>query len=224
VTVTVLQTGTLGNINVGLAAMLPLLNPMLAQFDANLFGAFGLGSLLAGLQAQYSAALAAQLNLSLQISDPRAPLLLAIQAAYQIQASLSAALALPSISLSANLTASLSLIASLQFQLGGIKAAIALSLKLKIPLIALMGQLQAALDAGPFGAWYMTGECSTVAGELKSLMQSGIGDPPLPAPIAPTDTVWGVLLLTKAPAAKVGLDILFGTPPLPPEHFTIEAP
>lgn len=211
--VTYLTGGTLGNINVGLAVLLPLMNPLLAQFDALLYGSFGLGPLVADLQAQYAAALAAQVNVSIQIADPRAALLLAIQAAYQIQANLSAALALPSIALSANLTASLALIASLELKLGGIKALINLSLKLKIPVIQLIGQLQAAIDAGPFGAWYITGQCSTVADELRTLLIGGVGAPPLPTPIAPTDTVWGVLILTKAAGAKFGLDVLFGTPP-----------
>ena len=212
-TVTYLTGGTLGNVNVGLSAMLPLLNPLLAQFDAVLFGSFGLGSFQADLQAQYTAALAAQAKLSIQIQDPRAALVLALQATYQIQAALAASLQLPSVQLTGQLTATLALIATLELKLGGIKALIKLALQLKIPLIKLLGMLQGALDAGPVGAWSLDGSCHDVGTDLAALMQQGVGAPPLPSPIAPTDQVWGILILTKVPAAKAGLNVLFGTPP-----------
>lgn len=206
-----LVDGSLGDVcvaaNVALVAMVPLM----AQFDALLFGSFGIGSIQADLSAQFNAALAAQLQLGLQISDPFAAFKAALVGLLQVQAGLEAALALglPSVSveIGAQFNAALALAAALRLKLGGIDLLIKASLQLKIPVVKAIGKLDAALSVGSFGLWYMEGPCSVVAEDLRTTFVNGV---PLNSPIAPTDTVYGVVLLSKAPAAKGSLNLFFG--------------
>jgi hypothetical protein len=211
-TVSLLRAGTLGEINVGVAAAIPLINPMLVQFDANLYGSFGLGAIVAQIELEYAAALQASAQIGIAIGDPLAPLYAAISAVAQLQASLEAAIAigLPSIALQAGFTAALGLSAQLKLQLAGLEALLSASLSVKIPLIEFLAKLNAALSLGPFGAWTFDGQCTVVAEELKTLMTGGIGAPPMPSAIGPYDTVYGIMLLTKKPEAFAGIQFLFG--------------
>jgi hypothetical protein len=149
VAITKIESGNLINFNVGLAAAIPLIDPLAAQLNAVL--ALGLGPFQAALAAQLNAALAArvQLGLSLTGLDFIEKIAASVKALIALQASLAIAPVFPSVQIQTSLSASVALAASLQVQLGLINALIKASLAVQIPVVNLMGQLGAALSAGP---------------------------------------------------------------------------
>lgn len=201
----------LGAINVGLSGVVTAVVPLLAQVDLMLTGAFGLGSLLADLSAQLNAALTAQIQLSLQVSNPFAALEAQLQAILQIQAGIAATLALglPSISLTltASLSASVAISATLALRVGGLQALISLALSIKLPLISLLASLN--LSAGPFVLLSVGFAApSTLASsitEYSGLVSGGVGG------ILPGDQVYGIIMLTKSPSASVALSAILKT-------------
>lgn len=204
---------TLGEINIGLLAALGFLNPLALQLDLFLTGAFGLGPFLADLQVQFSAAIAAQLNLGLQISDPFFAVRALLTAVAQLQAALQAALAfgLPTVSLqlSAQLTAAIALAGTLQLKIGGIKALIAAGLAIKIPALQFITELQASLSLGPVHLLSFTGSSLTATGsQISGQFSSGLGPSD---PISPSEFVSGVILLTKDPAVFAGIGAILKT-------------
>src|SRR5690606_41872256 len=82
----------LGQINLGLSAGLGLLNPLTAQLDLFLTSSFGFGAFMADLQTQFSAAIAAQASISLQLGNPTLAIQMAITSFGQMAAALQAAL------------------------------------------------------------------------------------------------------------------------------------
>lgn len=205
-----LVDGTLGDVCVAANLMVVLINPLLAQFDAAIFGQFGLGALQAELSAQFNAAIAASLNLGLNISDPTAAFKAALSALLQVEANLKAALSLNlSVEINAQLGAALALAAALKLKLGGIELLLDLSLKVKIPVIELIGQLEANLSLGAFALYYYEGPCFQVGADLKALMADGIN---LSSHIDLDAPIFGILLLTKFQSAKGSLQFFFGTP------------
>ena len=200
--------GTLGQFNIGLAAAIPIINPLSAQLDA-LIG-FGLGPLQADLAAQFNASVALQATLTLQVSDPTASLQLAIAALAQLQAALVAALTLPSInmSLSAELGASVALAAALAIKLGGIKVLIEAALSVKIAAIELAARMAAALGAGPVYIVTFHGDpLSVTGGSIAAKFSTGLSDGSV-TPLLPGDVVDGVILVTKDPSASAALSAI----------------
>lgn len=196
--------GTLLDINVAASGSLAVLNPLLAQIDFSLFGSLGLGALQANLQAQLSAALSASLNIGLGISNPYLGFSAALAGIAVLEAQISLALsgAIPAVSLEigAQLSAMASFAALLEVQIGGIEALIQAGLAVKIPAMNFAGGLQAALSAGPvfvmsFEDMPLAAAGAALAGDFSAgLSLSG-------NTILPGENVYGIVLLTKAPAA-----------------------
>lgn len=204
---------TLGEINVGLAAGIGLLNPLLLQFDLFLTGQFGLGPFLVDIQAQYNAAISAVLQLSLTTSDPLAAIRALIAAFGALQASLSVALSfgLPTVSLQigAQISAVAALSASLSLKVAGINALLTAGANVKIPMIQFVARIGAALAAGPVHLVSFTGDQLAVTGaELAAAFSSGLGPTD---PLLPTDIVDGILIVTKDPAVFQALAAILKT-------------
>lgn len=200
---------TLGGVNVALNGAVVLIVPLLGQVDLMLTGPFGLGALQADLSAQLNAALAAQLQLSLQVTNPLEALSLQLQALVQVQAGISASLSLGLPTISVSMSASFAIAASLSLKLGGIRLLIQLALQLKLPLVNLLAGLN--LSAGPFvlisiGFAAPSTLLSSTA-EYTSLVSGGIGG------ILPGEQVYGVTILTKSPAASLALAGVIRTTP-----------
>jgi hypothetical protein len=211
--VDLIGTFPLGAINVGLDGSITAIVPLLAQFDLMLTGSFGLGALSADLSLQLNAAISLQATLSLQISNPFASLKLQLQAILQIQAGISATLALGlpavSVQLSASISASAAISASLGIKLGGISLLIKAALAVKLPVVNLVASITAALSAGPFellSIGFSSADTLASAGsEFNAMCATGFGG------IAPTDQVYGVIMLTKSPSASVALSAIIKT-------------
>ena len=208
---TLVTSGTLGEINVGLAAALGFLNPLGAQLDA-LIG-LALGPLTFDLQVRLNAALALQATLSLQIGlNPLVNIQLALQAVAQLQAALQAALTLPPITLSlgAELSAAAGLAGALSARLGGLEVLIQAALAVKIPAAKLAAQLAAQLSAGPAFLHTFSGDTlATTGGQISSEFAAGLVDGS--NTIDPGDSVFGVLITTKSPTVAAGLTAIFAT-------------
>lgn len=204
---------TLGQVNIGLAAGLGLMNPLLLQLDLFLTGQFGLGPFLADIQAQFAAAIAAVLQLSIGISDPLQALQALLAAFAQIQASIAVALSFPlpvlSIQASAQVAAIGALSASLALKIGGIKALINAGAAVKIPALQFVAQFAAALSAGPAHLLSFTGDTlATTGSQIAAQFGSGLGPSD---PINPFETVSGVLIVTKDPAVFAALGVILKT-------------
>lgn len=204
---------TLGQVNIGLAAGLGLMNPMLLQLDLFLTGQFGLGPFLADIQVQFNAAIAAVLQLSIGISNPLEALQALLMAFAQIQASISIALSFPlpvlSIQASAQIAAIGALSASLALKIGGIKALIAGAVAVRLPALQFVAQFAAALSAGPVHLLSFTGDTLGVTGgQIAAQFSSGLGPSD---PISPGEQVSGILLVTKDPAVFAALGVILKT-------------
>lgn len=204
---------TLGQVNVGLAVGLGLMNPLLLQLDLMLTGQFGLGPFLADIQVQFNAAISATLQLSIGISDPLAALRALLQALVQVQASLAVALSFPlpiiSIQASAQISAIASLSAALTLKIGGIKALLQAGLAVKIPALQFIAQISAAMSAGPVHLVSFTGDNLLNTGtQISAQFASGLGPS---NPIAPGEQVSGILIVTKDPAVFAALGVILKT-------------
>lgn len=204
---------SLGQINIGLLAALGFLNPLCLQLDLFITGSFGLGPFLTDLQVQFSAAIAAQANLGLSISNPFFAVQALITAVAQLQAALQLALAfgLPAVSLqlSAQLTAALALAATLQVKIGGIKALISAGLAVKIPALQFIAEAQAAASAGPAHLLSFTGSTlATTGSQIDGQFSVGLGPPDT---ILPGDMVSGIIIVTKDPAVFAAMGAILKT-------------
>jgi hypothetical protein len=198
---------TLGEVNIALLVGVGLLNPLLLQLDLFLTGQFGLGPFLADIQVQFAAAISAQLQLGLTLSDPLAAIRATIAAFATLQASLAIALSfgLPTVSLQigAQIAAMASLSGTLALKVGGIKALLAAGLAVKIPALRFVAQVSAAMSAGPVALLSFTGDTLAITGgEISSLFTSGIGGS---HPIPPGAAVSGIIILTEDPAVFAAL-------------------
>jgi hypothetical protein len=196
----------LGEVMPGIVLLLP---PLLAQFDLMLTGQFGLGALLADISLQLNAALSIQLQIGLAVSNPFASIQAQLQALLQIQASLQVALSLglPSVSASFSvaLSANAAISAALGLQIGGIQALIQAGLAIKIPIVDLL----LALEAGPVDILTIgisgTDTLASAGAEFAAMASTGIGT------LLPTDQVFGIVILTKVPAASLAIQGVFLT-------------
>jgi len=201
--------GTVGELNFAAAGAAALLLPFCAELDA--FLSIQLGPLTASLTAQFAASLDFSLNASLGLTLPTLSVELVLQALAQLQASLQAALTLPGISLSldAGVAAALELSATLELRLGLLNAAISALLALKLAAVELAAQIAGSLSAGPivlleFGVAAPT-TLAQNGTDIAAKFSSGLS---MFGTIAPADVTLGYILVTKVPAAKIGLDFI----------------
>lgn len=204
---------TLGQVNIGLAVGIGLMNPLLLQLDLFLTGQFGLGPFLADISAQFAAAISATLQLSIGISNPLQALQALLTALVQIQASISVALSFPlpvlSVQASAQLSAVVALSASLSLKIGGIKALLAAGLAVKIPALQFVAKISAALSAGPVHLLSFTGATLGVSGgQIAAQFASGLGPSD---PINPSELVDGIIIVTKDPVVFNALGVILKT-------------
>lgn len=202
----------LGEINVAASTSVLLMAPVLGQLDLALTGGFGLGAQQADISAQFSAAVSAQVSLGAQISNPFDALQEALQAAIQIQASITATLALglPAVSadLGVQLSASASISALLGAKIGGIQALIEAALAVKLPAVNFLGDLAANLSVGPVVLLSFSGSTDSLASvgaQIDGLFAGGISG------IDAGDRVYGVVLVTKAPSAWAAMQATLRT-------------
>lgn len=196
--------GTLIDINVAAAGSLAILNPLLAQIDFTLFGSLGLGALQANLSAQLSASLQASLSIGLGIGNPYAGFAAALAGIAVLQATIGLALSgtIPAISLDigVQLSAMAAFAATLGVQIGGLEALIQAGLAVKLPAVSFAGILAGALSAGPIFVMSWESIALGAAGaSINADFSTGLslgGNT-----ILPGETVYGVLLVTKAPSA-----------------------
>jgi len=201
-----LKVGTLGEINIGAQLAATALLPLLGQLDLLLGAQFGLGQLIADLQAQLSAALNFNAQLVLPQLGLEAALSGALAAVALLQAQISAGLSPPTFTIS--LAANLKLIAELQVRLGGIQALLDLSLGIKLQGLNVQAALALALGVGPVALYGATGQ------PLAALLsQISSRDYQADAGIAPGDVVDALLLVSKAPGFYAAASVLFVMPP-----------
>lgn len=204
---------TLGQVNIGLAAGLGLMNPLLLQLDLFLTGQFGLGPFLADIQVQFNAAISAVLQIGIGVSNPLAALQALLAALVQVQASLAIALSLPlpnvSLQASAQLAALGALTGALALKIGGIKALLAGGLAVKIPALQFVAEVAAALSAGPVHLLSFTGDnLGTTGTQIAAQFAAGLGPSD---PINPLEQVSGILIVTKDPAVFAALGAILKT-------------
>jgi hypothetical protein len=204
----------LGEINVGLFAALGFINPLAAQLDLFISAQFGFGPLLADLQAQFNALLAAAASIGLQISTPFIYVNLLASLAASLAATLQAALAfgLPTVSLNlaAQLTAILGIIADLELRIGGLQGLIAAGIAIKLPALEFLGEFLAHMSAGPAHLISWTGagyHLADAGADINSLFSFGL-DVGGPDEILPYEDVSGVLIVTKNPAVWAALGFI----------------
>lgn len=210
---TPLGSFTLGQVNIGLAVGIGLMNPLLLQMDLFLTGQFGLGPFLLDAQVQFNAAISAVAQISLGIGNPLAALQQLLAAFAQIQASLSIALSLslPGLSLqaSAQISVLASLSAALSLKIGGIRALIAAGLAVKIPALKFVAAMSAALAAGPVHLLSFTGNTlGNTGSEIQAAFSSGLGPS---NPILPGEFASGIVIVTKDPAVFAALGVILKT-------------
>jgi hypothetical protein len=203
-TISILGALPVGGINIAAAGSVGLATGLISQLDLALFGSFGLGGASADLSLQFSAALDAEVQIGVQISDPTQTLL----ALANLLAGLS--IGLPTVNLQANaaLSANIASAAAISAQLGGISALIEAALAVKVPAVNFFTQIAAAISAGPlflinFSDTSIAGGLAEAGLEIGTLFSEGLVSGS--DAIAPFDPVYGVVIVTKDPAAFAAL-------------------
>jgi len=211
-TVAVVGSYNLNEINLAAAELTTLMIPVLSQLDLALTGSFGLGALEADIAGELDASASAELSFGFQIANPIEALKQALEAAIEIQADIAATLALglPAISteVSVELSASASASVALAAKVGGIQALISAALAAKIPCVNFVRDTLLNLNVGPvvllsFGTPFDT--LSSAGAGIHSLCQAGF------LGIDPSDQVYGVVLLTPAPLAWASMQVILKT-------------
>lgn len=182
------------------------LPPLLAQIQAMLFGAFGLGPLRADLLAQFNASA----SFALTYTDPLAALKQALAATLQVTASLQAAIAagIPPLGIGVQVSANLALAAALQAKIGGINALIDLALQVRLEGLGLLAELEAALALGGVTVYAWEGQdMQTAQAQIAAHGFQGDG-------FSPGQNTYGMMLVTAAPGASSSFRFLF-CPQLP---------
>jgi len=221
-TVDTIYTGSLGSINLAVADLSSIINPLAAQLDAAI--SLGLGPLQTDLAASLDASLALQASLSLSVADPTASIRAALAAIIDLQAALSAALALPPLQLpqvDADISAAAALSATLSARLGAIQLLIDAMLSVKIPALQLA---DVPLGAGPIvllvfdgiGALGSPGTMTLqeAGNKIKAAFDAGVGDSGNPDPdyfIQPTEFASGIIMVTSVSSAIVALSEIIKT-------------
>ena len=189
---------TLGEINVGMAAAIGAILPLIAQIDLQI--AF-LGGLKADISAQFNAAVNFQIN----FTNPLLALANAIKASIQVIAGLQAALALGIPPLSVQISFSVSIAAAALVKLGLFNLAIDVALGVVGVAANLVGEFEASVGAGPVVGYGWSGiTLGTFIGELAA--HNFVADG-----FSPFGNVYGILILTESAAAFTGMAALFVT-------------
>lgn len=200
---TLLTSGTLGDVNIGAKLAVAALLPLIAQLDLQLGADFGLGQLKAELLAQLQAAL----DIQVSITNPAASLVTALNAAVQalaaLQAQVAAGLTLPQVALSANFEA----IAALQVRLQGIQLMLDLAAGIRLQGLSAIAALEAAFGAGPVLLYGATGQ------PLAQLLGQISGEDYAAQGIQNLDVCDALFLVSKAPNFRSAAAVLFPMPP-----------
>ena len=195
-----------GGINLAAAASVGIASNLLAQLDLALFGSFGLGNSAADLALQFSAALSAEVQIGTQVSDP----LDGLAALANLLASLT--ISLPTVpDVSVQLSANIAAQAAIALQLGGINALIEAALAVKLPAVDFFAGIAASLSAGPlflvtFQETALGGGLAQAGAEINSLFNLGLVSGS--NAFSPFDPVYGVIIVTKDPAAYAALGVV----------------
>ena len=197
---TIIGTLPLGSINIAAGTAVTLLGPLLGQFDAMLFGTVGLGALELDLSIQFNAVIQANIALA----NPFAAIQAALQALLTIQLSIGAMVAggLPALNLNmmASIGVNLGLIGFLGAKLAGLQLMISAAINAKLPVIDFLAGLNIGASCVLASFGFASSDTLSSAGtSINSFFQTGFEG------IAPGDTVYGVIILTKSPSASVAL-------------------
>lgn len=195
---------SLGSFNIGAAASASAMAPLLAQINTMLTDPFGIGSLKSDFVGQFKA----QVNFSVTFSDPIAAIKATISASLSIVASLQTSLSLGLPTISTQVSSSLALAAALQAKIAGINALIDAALGVRLSGVNFLSQLNGALTggAGAFAYGFTGVPMSGLPGQISAYSFAGDG-------FSPTDSVSGIMLLTKDPATFSSMQFLFVTAP-----------
>jgi len=165
-----------------------------------LAGAFGLGPLKADLVAQFNASI----GISIAFGDPLTALKMAIAASISVIAALQASLAIGIPPISIQVSVNIALAAALLLKIGGINLLIDLSLGIRLAGINFLAQLQAALSLGGCALYGWSGQ------PFVNALGQIVGYPSYPADgFNPPDITYGVMVVTKAPAAVGAFQFMF---------------
>lgn len=188
--------GTLGHVNVGAALAAAAIIPLIAELDLAI-------SFVGGLKLELSASFNAAVNFNISFTNPLAALAAAIQASIQVIAGLQAALALGIPPLSISISASVAFAAAISAKIGLLNLFIDIALGIVGVGASFLADLQASLGAGPVALYEWDGQSMAgLQGQIATYNFNGDGFPPL-------STVYGVMLMTAAPSAYVGMQFLF---------------
>lgn len=193
-----IASGNLGTLNIGAALAASAIIPLLAQIDLNI-------AFIGGLKTEFSAQFNAAVNFQISFSNPLLTLSVGIQAALQVIAQLQAALAIGIPPLTVTISASIAIAAAAAIKIGLLNVAIDVALGVVGVGASFLASLQASLSAGPVTIYGWSGiPMSTLQGEIAGHNFLADGFPP-------ASSVYGVLLMTAAPSAFVGMQFLFLT-------------
>ena len=203
--------GDIGSVNVGLFAAFGLLGALLANLDFMLYGSIGIGALHANFSLQLQASLQASLELGLNISNPFIGFSIALSAIATLQVEIALALSGQitfSLDVSFQLSANVSLQASLMAQLGGLELVLQAAIALKIPVVEFMARLN--LSAGPLlVASWTDMRLDQAASQVQLDAANGMSYGPIT--INAWEPTYGVVILTKSPAAWASLQAILVT-------------
>jgi hypothetical protein len=193
-----IASGGLGSLNIGAALAASAIIPLIAEIDLAITF---IGGLKADFVAQFNAAVSFQIN----FSNPLLTLSAGISAALQVIAGLQAALAIGIPPLSVQISASIAIAAAASLKIGLLNIAIDLALGVVGVGVNFLANLQASLSAGPASIYGWSAiSMATLQGQIAGHNFTADG-------FAPASTVYGVLLMTAAPSAFVGMQFLFLT-------------
>lgn len=210
--------GSMGDVNVGAAAAIALLNPLAAQLDLAI--AYFLGPLQLELELALKLAIDLQVSLSLGISLSLAAQL---DLAVSLVASLSAAIAAGAgvglgISFAAEVGVAVELGIALGIRIGLLNVLLEAMLAIKIPAMRAAAEFAAALS-GPDVAiliWNGTNPgdpltLSQAGASIKTKFDAGLSLGPITGP-QPGDNTLGVVIVGSAPSLGASFGLMFADP------------
>lgn len=207
--------GTLASVNIAAAGALTVIGPLIAGIDSSLFGPLGIGVIQADLQAQINASLEASANIAIGFTNPLDGFLDALNALKLLEASILRALStgiIPAVSV--QVTTQLSALAAFQAaagaRLGGLNALLQGLKLVRTPAVTFAGLLNASLSAGgalvvSFDGITLSAAGASIAADFSLGLTYGMDT------IAPGETVYGVVILTKLPSTWTALQAILLT-------------
>lgn len=207
--------GTLASVNIAAAGALTVIGPLIAGIDSSLFGPLGIGVIQADLQAQINASLEASANIAIGFTNPLDGFLRALEALKLLEAAILRALSsgiIPAVSV--QVTTQLSALAAFQAaagaRLGGLNALLQGLKLVRTPAVTFAGLLNASLSAGgafvvSFDGITLSAAGASIAADFSLGLTYGMDT------IAPGETVYGVVILTKLPSTWTALQAILLT-------------